>query len=421
MSRVLRIVGIASLLMMSMAVAGIGPVGAAAAPTITSTAAPTARAGCARLSNATAVCSGHNESGQLGDGTFFSSVTPVPVLNLSGSGPLTNVAQIVTGNFYACARLSSGGVDCWGDNSYGQLGDGTTTTRVLPVVVKNSAGSGPLTGVAQIATGKYNTCARLTSGGVDCWGHNGYYELGDGTNIDRLLPHAVLNGAGHGPIAGQINISVGQYDTCSVQSDGSARCWGLNQYGVLGDGTQQFRPLPVRVKAVTGSGFLANVTNIVTAPNHTCALIKTGSVDCWGLNTYGQLGDGTLTTRFRPVVVKNVLGNAPLIHVSQITAGGGSAGDHTCARLAAATALCWGDNFYGQVGDGTRANRTRPVIVKATTGAGPLTAITSVVAGPVSTCATLSNGQAKCWGFNHAGQFGNGALYNATRPIPARP
>ena len=148
---------------------------------------------------------------------------------------------------------------------------------MLPVVVKNSAGTGPLTGVAQIAAGKYATCARLTSGGVDCWGHNGYFELGDGTNVQHLLPHPVLNGAGHAPLTGQINISVTQYNACSVQNDGSVRCWGLNQFGVLGNGTQQFAPLPVRVKAVTGTGFLANVTNVVTAPNHTCALIKTGT------------------------------------------------------------------------------------------------------------------------------------------------
>ena len=125
--------------------------------------------------------------------------------------------------------------------------------------MKNTSGSGPLAGVVQIATGKYDTCARLSNGGVDCWGHNGYYELGNGTNVQHLIPHPVLNGAGHGPLTGQINMSVGQYDACSVQSDGSARCWGLNQYGVLGDGTEPFAPLPVRVKAVTGNGFLAKV------------------------------------------------------------------------------------------------------------------------------------------------------------------
>jgi alpha-tubulin suppressor-like RCC1 family protein len=423
MSRAARIVGIASSLVMAVTLTGIAPAGAASA-TITSIAAVTEHAGCSRMSNATVKCAGLNESGELGDGNTATSVAPVNVVNTAGSGPLTGVAQVSTGNFYACARLESGEVDCWGDNSYGQLGDGrvSSTPTVIPVTVLNSTGTGPLTGVAQIATGKYATCARLNSGGVDCWGHNGYYELGNGTNIQHLLPTPVLNGAGHGPITGQINISVSQYDACSVQSDGSVRCWGLNQYGVLGIASAtSFEPLPTRVKAVSGTGFLANVTNVVTAPAHTCALLKNGTVDCWGLNAFGELGDGTTTTRMRPVVVKGVSGGGPLVHVTQVTVGGGSGGDHTCAKLAALTALCWGENTFGQLGNGGTANSLRPSIVRANVHNTPLTEVTSIVAGPIATCATIAGGSARCWGFNQGGQFGNGSAHNATRPVPSTP
>jgi alpha-tubulin suppressor-like RCC1 family protein len=422
MSRAARIVGIASLLMMATALTGIAPAGAAT-QTVTSIAAITEHAGCSRMSDATVKCAGLNEAGQLGNGSTTNSTVPVTVKNTSGTGSLTGVSQVATGNFFACARLANGTVDCWGDNSYGQLGNGTATTNptVLPVTVKNVAGTGPLTGVAQIATGKYATCARLNSGGVDCWGHNGYYELGNGTNIQHLLPTPVLNGAGHGPLTGQINISVSQYDACSVQSDGSLRCWGVNQYGILGNGTTKFAPLPSRVKAPTGTGFLAKVKNVVTAPAHTCALLTTGSMDCWGLNAFGQLGDGTVTTRLRPVVVKNVPGTAALVHITQITVGGGSGGDHTCALLVAKTTLCWGENFFGQLGDGTKVNRHRPVIVRANTAGSPLTGVTSIIAGPVATCAVVTGGHAKCWGFNQGGQFGNGNAHNATRPVSATP
>jgi alpha-tubulin suppressor-like RCC1 family protein len=422
MSRAARIVGIATLLVMAMTVAGVASAGAAG-PAITSIAAVTEHAGCSRMADGTVHCAGLNESGELGDGNTNLSLNPVNVLNTSGSGPLTGVAQVSTGNFFACARLTNGEAVCWGDNSYGQLGDGTSTTNptVIPHLVLNSNASGPLLGIAQIATGKYATCARLSSGGVDCWGHNGYYELGNGTNIQRLLPTAVLNGAGHAPLAHQINIAVTQYSACSVQSDGSARCWGLNQFGVLGNGTTTFAPLPVRVKAASGSGFIANVTNIVAAPAHTCALLKNGTAECWGLNAFGQLGDGTLTNRLRPVVVKNVAGNGPLTHVTQITVGGGSGGDHTCARLSAQTALCWGENLFGQLGDGTRTTRLRPVIVRANVHNSPLTKVTSIVAGPIATCATIAGGTARCWGFNQGGQFGNGSAHSATRPVPATP
>ena len=283
--------------------------------------------------------------------------------------------------------------------------------------------SGALAGVVQVSTGIFNTCARLSNGGIDCWGHNGDYQLGDGTNVDHLVPHAVLNGAGHGPIVGQTGVSVGQYNVCSTQSDGSARCWGLNQFGVLGVGAGvPFAPLPVRVKAVSGSGFLANVTSISAAPNHTCALLKNGTADCWGANTFGQLGDGTTTTRLRPIPVRNVLGTATLVHIAQITTGGGSSGgDHTCVRLLAKTALCWGGNTFGQLGDGTKVTRHRPVIVKAPSGIGSLANVTSIVAGPIDTCAMLTSGGARCWGFNQAGQFGNGQAFNRTRPTPAAP
>ena len=119
-------------------------------------------------------------------------------------------------------------------------------------------------------------------------------------------------------------------------------------------------------------------------------------------------------------MVKNVPGTAPLVHVAQITVGGGSAGDHTCARLVAKTALCWGENFFGQLGDGTRQSTgTVPSIVRDTTGGGALTAIAGIVAGPVATCAAIDEpAHAKCWGFNQGGQFGNGKAHNATRPDP---
>jgi len=405
---------------MSMLAAGVSPAGAATA-TVVQVSALTTHAGCARMSDGTVTCSGLNESGQLGNGTTTGSLTPVTVKNLAGAGPLTGVSQVVTGNFFACALLTVGGVDCWGDNSYGQLGNGTTTGSLIPVAVENSAGTGPLTGVVQVALGKYHACARLVDTTVDCWGHNGYYELGDNTNLDHLLPKPVLNGAGTAPLRNQVWISVSQYDSCSVQSDGSARCWGLNQFGTLGDGTQTPRARPGGVKAASGIGFLTNVKTISASPTHTCALLKTGVVDCWGSNSFGQLGDGTVTTRLRPVVVKSSRGPGPLLHVAQLTTGGGSsAGDHSCALLSNRTAVCWGGNFYGQLGDGTTTDRHRPVGVTNRIAKGLLSHVLGISAGPIATCARTTAGTF-CWGFNSGGQFGDGNAFNTTRPVPARP
>ena len=420
MTRASRVVLIVSLLTISMTAAGQSPAGAAK-PTVVQVASPTTHAGCARMSDGTVTCSGLNESGELGNGTNEGSVTPVVVKNPAGTGPLTGVSQVVTGNFFACALLTSGGLDCWGDNSYGQLGNGTATSSPLPVVVENSQGTGPLSGVVQVAAGKYHACAWLADTTVDCWGHNGYFALGDNTNEDHALPKPVLNNAGTGPLRNQVWISVSQYDSCSVQSDGSARCWGLNQYGTLGDGTQTARACPTGVKAAAGTKFLTKVKTISAAPTHTCAVLKTGVVDCWGLNSYGQLGDGTVTTRLLPVAVKNSRGTGPLVHVTQVTTGGGSsAGDHSCALLSNRTAVCWGENFFGQLGDGTNIDRHRPVGVTNLIHKGLLTHVLAISAGPVTTCARTVGG-AFCWGFNSAGQFGNGNVFNTNRPVPAKP
>ncbi len=414
MTRALRIVLVASLLSLTVALTGGAPAGAAT-PTIKSISALTTRAGCAVLSNGTAQCSGVNSSGQLGNGTLTTSVNPVQVVGLN------SVAQVVTGNFYACARLANGTVDCWGDNTYGQLGTGNFNPSSTPVAVKNAAGNGPLTGVVQIAAGKYHTCARISNGTISCWGHNGYYELGTGNNTAHLLPVQVRSGNNAGILTGEVGVSVGQYHSCAVHSDGSVRCWGLGQFGLLGRGDQKASDLPVRVRAVSGAGFLVNVASVSSAPEHNCVLLKNRTVNCWGLNASGQLGNGTNLTQLRPVLVRNQLGNAALVNVMQISTAGGSDGDHSCARLANSTAQCWGANNFGQLGVGTKVKHLRPSPVLATTGPGPLLGVLGVFAGPLSTCAALNTGNAKCWGYNQGGQFGNGNGHNATKPIPAKP
>ena len=176
--------------MMSMAVTGVSPAGPPLRRSPQIVRADDARRAVPGCPNGTVRCSGLNESGQLGNGTSTTSLMPVQVQeHEQAPAPSRGVAQVVTGNFFACARLANGTVDCWGDNTYGQLGNGTTSAAARSrCVVKNTAGSGPLTGVVQIAAGKYHTCARISNGTVDCWGHNGYYELGDGTNVHAPAP-----------------------------------------------------------------------------------------------------------------------------------------------------------------------------------------------------------------------------------------
>jgi alpha-tubulin suppressor-like RCC1 family protein len=243
-------------------------------------------------------CWGENQDGQLGDGTTIDRLTPVDVVGLSG-----RVTAIAAGAGHNCALISSDGVECWGLNEMGQLGDGTTSTRPRPVDVVGLSGA-----VAAIAGGDSHSCALTSSGGVKCWGWNAYRQLGDGTTSDRLTPVDV-SGLARGVTA----IATGDVHTCALTSAGGVECWGVNSAGQLGDGTTGIRLTPVGVSRL-GSG----VTALAAGSGHSCALTSVGGVECWGSNFRGELGDGTTRDRVRPVdVIGFGAANATLAIVSR--------------------------------------------------------------------------------------------------------
>ena len=203
---------------------------------------------CAVLADTTARCWGN---GALGNGEGFgqTSATPVVVEDES-SEPLTGIQQIAVAGGHVCVLLGDATVRCWGENLVGELGDGTITPRLTPVTVEVSTGVA-LAGVAEIAVGDYFSCARLTNGQARCWGQNG--ALGDGTNSNRRRPVAVKNPAGTGPLTNVAQIVTGSRHTCARLTNGQARCWG-GSGGPIGDGTTMIRSRPVTVVAVSGPG-----------------------------------------------------------------------------------------------------------------------------------------------------------------------
>jgi alpha-tubulin suppressor-like RCC1 family protein len=237
-------------------------------------------------------CWGRNDNGQLGDGTATDRTTPVEV-----GGLTSGVAAIAAGDSHTCALTVGGGVKCWGYNGSGQLGDGTTTDRMTPVDV-----SGLTSGVDAIAVGVDHTCALTAGGGVKCWGDNRYGQLGDGTATDRTTPVEVS-----GLTSGVAAIVAGYYHTCALMVGGGVKCWGHNGYGQLGDGTTTDRTTPV-----DASGLTSGVAAIAAGRYHTCALTVGGGVKCWGYNRYGQLGNGEFGYSPTPV---NVVGPANLIYL----------------------------------------------------------------------------------------------------------
>ena len=229
---------------------------------------------CALMTDGGVQCWGNNEYGQLGDGgTTYRRSTPVSVMGLSGK-----VTSLALGFGYSCALTSDAAVQCWGTNTHGQLGDGTTIDRLTPVTV-----SGLGSGVTALTSGGGHACAVLATGGVRCWGHNISGQIGDDTTVDRSTPVAVV-----GLDAGVTAISAGDRHTCALRATGPAVCWGSNNGGQLGDYTTVARTHPVPL-AGADWGYVA----VAAGGSHTCGVTRGGDARCWGNNASGQLGDGT--------------------------------------------------------------------------------------------------------------------------------
>ena len=340
---------------------------------------------CARLTSGKVDCWGYGDDGQLGDGKFYSigkpgSAVRVAVKGAGGTTTLGGVASLATDGDGYCARLISGKADCWGSGYFGQLGDGTFYTTggqgsAIPVAVKGVGGSGTLGGVASLTSDGDGYCARLTSGKVDCWGNGHYGQLGNGAfyangHQGSAVPVAVKGVGGSGTLGGVASLTSDGDDGgdfCARITSGKVDCWGYGLFGQLGDGTfyttgHQGSAVPVAVKGVGGTGTLRDVTSLTSnmdgdigtdATYGYCARLFSGKVDCWGDDYFGQLGDGVFDTSSAiPVPVKGVGGSGTLENVTSVTSDDDDGGGF-CARLNSGRVDCWGYGYYGQLGDGT--------------------------------------------------------------------
>ncbi len=284
----------------------------------------------ARLSNGDVLAWGANEFGQLGDGTDTGPIICVTGALACSTSPvevadLTEVKAVSAGGDHSLALLSDGVVKAWGDNEFGQLGDGTTTNRDEPVQVQG------LSKVVAISAGGDHSLALLSDGMVMAWGDNEFGQLGDGATTNRDLPVEVKG------LSGVIAISAGGDHSLALLSSGVVKAWGDNEFGQLGDGTTTNRDEPVEVK-----GLSEVVAAISAGRSHSLALQSNGTVRAWGDNAAGQLGDGTTTNRAKPVEVKGATG------VTEISGGG----EHSLGLLSNGTAIAWGEGDAGELGDG---------------------------------------------------------------------
>ncbi|RLK58557.1 DUF11 domain-containing protein [Actinokineospora cianjurensis] len=357
------------------------------------------------LADGTVAAAGYNTNGTLGDGTQTNRTTPVRVCAVGAVAPcasfLSGVTAVAAGNRFSLALLSTGSVVSWGENSGGYLGDGTTTSRLVPgpVCAVNGVAPcvAPLTGVTAIAAGSTHALA-AAGGGVLAWGSNYRGRLGDGTTTDRPSPTRVCAVGAAAPctsfLSGVTAIDAGNHSV--AVAGGVAHAWGNGLTGELGDGANADSATPVRVCApgttVPCGSFLSGVTAISAAADGASFAVVNGVAHSWGSNFRGLLGDGTATNRATPVRVCAVGATAPCASfLSGVTA---IDGDSHGLALIGGDAVAWGSNTRGQLGDGTTTNRTIPVRVCGVGTTGPctsyLTGVAAIDAGNTSSAAVIA-------------------------------
>ena len=368
------------------------------------------------IRNNTLWCWGDNDFGQLGDGSFSDSVTPTQI------NPDTDWAAISAGASHTCGLKLDASLWCWGDNSQGQSG-------IDPTIVREQSAPNQVDAALnwqRLATGDNNTCATKTDGTLWCWGDNGFGQLGDGGFSDSFSPVQT------GSDSDWATPTLGSRHACANKTDASLWCWGDNRLGQLSGGDTSPRPAPIQIGGDTDWGTPTSASNytcaakddatvwcwgfydngrspddtalqttpitvggdsdwqsIATGDGHTCSIKTDGALWCWGRNHEGQLGGGGQLFEAAPLFIDA----GPWTHVA-------NGNDHSCAIRDTGTLWCWGDNLNGQLGLGTQTAHTTPQQV------GAINTWARVTAGAAYSCATRTDNTLWCWGRNLEHQLG---------------
>ncbi len=346
--------------------------------------------GCA-IQAGHAMCWGNDNYGQLGDGAALNRSAPVLVSDL------TNVVDIAAGGTHSCAVEDLGGAMgrqayCWGRNAVGAVGVSTPTSSGTPILVALAGEE------IAIDAGSNHSCAITSAGAIHCWGENDHGQLGRTTTGTFDVPGGAVPGIDDGT-----DLALGANFSCVLRSGGTVDCFGANDYGQLGNGSTTDSTAPVTVSG------LSTVQGLAAGESHACALLASGEVHCWGRGDGGQLGDGSATNSATPVAVA-------FTSIEAVSVAAGA--DHSCAAYVDGSVRCWGGSSFYELGNGGTASASTPALVMGVTN------VTEVVAGTEgahTTCVLEGSatpaGSLQCWGRNEVGAAGSGPLYRTPTPV----
>jgi alpha-tubulin suppressor-like RCC1 family protein len=340
--------------------------------------------GCFVGARADVRCWGRNDLAQLGRGTRTEAETsPAPVSGIA------SVLSVTAGGTQACALDASGAVYCWGEDPTPV--DDSARVRVTPARI-----TGLASGIRSISSGTRHACALSKEGASLCFGFGSDGQLGNDASSPSAAPVETLG------LTGLTSLSAGQLHTCAVTAKGVVTCWGSARFGRLGNGSsQQYAASNVPVDVV---GLGAQAVSVVAGGDRTCALLVGGSVKCWG-----RVRPGRRLTEATPNEVEATAFDVKLPEPATSLAVGRA---HSCAILASGAVTCWGWNENGQLGNGTKSDSEMPVKVEGLGGKAR-----RIAAGEAFSCAELESSGLRCWGANAFGQLGNGTRDDATRPV----
>jgi len=349
------------------------------------------------LSNGDLYCWGYNGSGQVGNGTTKTQLTPIKVLSdVKSVSYSSSYASSYAYYSSVAAILSNGDLYCWGYNGNSQVGNGTTKTQLTPIKVLSDVKSVSYSYSYFFPHAYYySVAAILSNGDLYCWGYNGSGQVGNGTTKAQLTPIKVLSDV---KSVSYSSPSPSPFDSessvAAILSNGDLYCWGYNGNGEVGNGTTKAQLTPIKV--------LSDVKFISYSSNYffsVAAILLNGDLYCWGYNGNGEVGNGTTKAQLTPIKVLSDVKSVSYFSNSSVA-----------AILSNGDLYCWGHNCFGEVGNGTTEAQLTPIKV--------LSDVKSVsYISPYSVAAILSNGDLYCWGCNEDGQVGNGTREDQTTPI----